>query len=220
MTLLTELGDRPGLAVALQNAAWGNLMARPEVARDYFGQSLEIAREIGDDHIVLSAAQGLALAQFRLGDYDSARASATMTSGSRGALQDRFTSLFNIMTLGAIDLLEGNMKAAAGRFADALERACEASSDVGISVTLDAVSHFAFELNDLQTAVKIAAAAERMRGNIGGAPSMALVGWPPTVDVARERDASATDAAIEEARSMTTDDAVELARAFLKEQAA
>jgi predicted ATPase/class 3 adenylate cyclase len=215
IALLTTLGDRGGLAAALQNVAWSSISVAPQIAHDYFARSVEIGRELGDDRALLGAYQGLAMTQFRLGDLAGARASATMTTSSGSAARDRYTNSYNIMTLGAIELVEGNWAEAARDFTEAFDRAQQASSQIGLVVTLEAIAHFALEVGDITTGVKIATAADRLRAEIGGAPSVGLIGWAPTEELARARDSAATEAAQNEARAMTTADAIALARAVL-----
>jgi tetratricopeptide (TPR) repeat protein len=215
LELLEKLGDRPGMGAAYQNAGWGTLMAAPEEARRYFEQSVEIAREIDDQHLLIGASQGLGIALLRLGDVDGARTAALLTLDSDGAGQDRYTNLYNYLTLGAVDLHEGSFPAAARSFREALNRARDASSDVGMIVVLDAVSHVAIETGDLPVAVKLYCVADRVRREIGGAPAAALMGWATTIYAARERDSAAANAAAEASLSMTIDDAVALADEFL-----
>jgi hypothetical protein len=48
---------------------------------------------------------------------------------------------------------------------------------------------------------------------------MALIGWAPTVDLVRERDSAAANAAAEESVALTNDDAIALARKLLADAA-
>jgi predicted ATPase/class 3 adenylate cyclase len=209
---LEALGDRRGLAQALSNVGWGNLAGRPEVARDSFKQSIAIARELGDETVLVGSVQGLSLAEFQLGDMDAATRATREAVRVAVAAGDHYTNAFNMITLGLIDMRAGDSAGAARQFASVVREAQAAGALIGLITALESFAILAFDLDDWPRGVKLAAVADRMRGEIGGAPSMAVVGIGPPLDRAREHmDTDAFEQASAEARTLSTEDAVDLA---------
>jgi tetratricopeptide (TPR) repeat protein len=206
--LLSQLGDTAGLAQAYNNMAWGNLLMQPDVAREMFEKAVELAHEVGDAKNLVTGNQGLAIALFRVGELEEARRTAQIAVELAHESGDEYTNLFNIMTLGIIELRMGNRARCAELFTEALHRADAASAAMGTIPALDAISLLAFESGAIGDAATLALVAERLRAEIGGAPAMDLVGQGRMLD----RIATADSAALEQARTtiatVTTEDAI------------
>jgi predicted ATPase len=184
---LEAIGDRPGLAMAWSTVGWGNLTTQADVAHQAFERAVGIAREVDDLPVLQGALQGDAIALLRLGESGLARAKALEAYEVGEVASDEYTNTFNVMTVGLIDLHMGNRDSAAVRFADALRRSEAAGGQIGIVVAIDAIAFLALDMNDVATAARLAVAAERLRQQIGGAPSMAIVGEQPILDKVRDR---------------------------------
>ena len=115
------------------------------------------------------------------------------------------------MTVGLIDLHMGNRDSAALQFADALRRSEAVGGQIGIVVAIDAIAFLAFDMNDAATAALLAVAAERLRQEIGGAPTMALVGGQPILDKVRDRNPAELARAQATAPDLSTQQAIAIA---------
>jgi tetratricopeptide (TPR) repeat protein len=212
IALLESTGDRRQLGQAKVGVGWSNLSSKPAVARDAFVEAAAVARELNEPTLLLGALQGLSLALLALGENDEARTLATeaITVGDRSG--DRYTAAFNFLTLGVAALRGGDARAAGTNFGEALRRFQAAHADIGIVTALDAHSELALTLGDPANAIRLTALADRMRAQMGGAPSMGLVGIDPILPRARARmDPSDFERAASEGAAISTDAGVALA---------
>jgi hypothetical protein len=216
LAILERHDDKGRLALAYSNTAWANVSTNAEVARDYFYRAVSGAREANALAVLLGAEQGLAIALVRTGDLDEARAAALRAIEVGEQIGDRYTNMFNLLTLGYVELTVGSESIAARRFSDGLESAIAADADVGLVTALDSTAFLLFHRDDLLQAARLAQTAERIRVAIGGAPSLELIGFGRVVDRVRERDAIAFDAAAAESPQMTKDEAIVTARSALE----
>jgi predicted ATPase/class 3 adenylate cyclase len=212
IALLEAIGDRRSLGQAKVGVGWSNLSSRPAVARDAFAEAAVLAREFNEPTLLLGSLQGLSLALLALGENDEARTLATeaITVGDRSG--DSYTTAFNFLTLGVVALRGGDLAGAGAKFGEALRRSQAAHADIGIVTAFDAHSELALTLGDPANAMRLTALAERMRAQMGGAPSMGLVGIEPILPRARPlMDPSDFERAVAEGAAMTTDAGVGLA---------
>ena len=209
---LEALGDRPGLALAWSTVGWGNVSTQPDVAHRAFEQAVGIAREVDDLRVLQGALQGNAIALYRLGESDLARSTALEAYDVGRAMGDEYTNVFNVMTVGLIDLRTGHRKNAAERFAVALRTSEAAGANVGIIVALDAIAMAALDGGDVAIAATLTVAAERIRREVGGAPTMALVGQEPMVERLRAADPELLANAERAAPDLSTEEAIALAK--------
>jgi predicted ATPase len=208
IALLAEVGDRARLAQAYNNMAWGNLAQRPEASRDFFEKAIAVATEVGDDKNQMAALQGMAIALFRLGELQRARETALAAIDVANVSRDEYTNLFNIMTLGMIESRLGSPGRAAQLFADALHRAEAASAEIGMVVSLDAISLLVFERGDTERSATIALVSDRVRREVGGAPTMELIGYRAILDRIREKDPTTLERVAATISNVTTADAI------------
>jgi len=214
LELLERRGDKAGLAQAYHNVGWSNIAANPEAARDGFERAVQAGRELDDAPLLLGAEQGLAIALFRTGEPERARAAALAAIDVGNAIRDPYSNSFNMLTLGFIELNLGDQVSCAHRFTAALESAVAAQADVGIITALDAISWLMLERGDVKIAARLSFTAERMRNEIGGAPTMELVGVGRTLDRVRERD-EAMYLAVAAETPLTKEAAIDAAHAAL-----
>jgi tetratricopeptide (TPR) repeat protein len=208
VALLDQVGDNARLASAFSTMAWGNLMERPEAAVALFERSLAKSAEAGDDTSRIGALQGLAIAQLRLNKLDDARSTALAAIQVGNETGDQYTNLFNVMTLGMIALRKGDRPESARLFADALRRAHSAGASIGIAVTVDAIAMLTLEDGNVGVAARLALAADRLRQDGGGAPTLELVGDRNIIDQVRDADPAALEAARASIGDFTTEDAI------------
>ena len=161
---------------------------------------------------MLGSLQGLSLALLALGENDEARRLATEAIAVGDRTGDRYTTAFNFLTLGVAALRSGDVSTAGANFGEALRRSQAAHADIGIVTALDAHSELALTLGDSTNAVRLDAVAERMRNQMGGAPTLSLVRIEPVLPRARARmDPSDFERAVADGAVMTTDAGVTLA---------
>jgi hypothetical protein len=171
-----------------------------------------ISREFDDPPAALGAMQGLSLAYLRLGDSAGAAKLASEAIEIADRTGDRYSAAFNFFSLGVIALRARDLATAADRFGAAMQRSQEAQAPIGIAVALDAHAELALALTDGDSAARLAGAAQRMRGEMGGAPSMTLAGIGAPLESARERmDPEDFERAAAAGAAMSTEAAIALA---------
>ena len=209
--MLESLGDAVAVGKALAAVGWANVIGNPELARGAFVRSIEATREANDDAFLMGDLQGLSLALLHLGRLDEARQAALEAVEVGDRAEDPYTNGINYMTLGAVELRLGNMRAGAEDFTEALRRSVAAGSLMNISIALDGMAMIAIPLGDLHGAVRVAGAAERMRRQIGGAPSMEMVGAEAPLVIARRMlPAEEYERALNEGRALSDAEAAAL----------
>ena len=193
-------------------AGWSALTTKPEVARDSFREALAINLEFDDPAAAIGALQGLSVALLRLGDSAEAAKIARDAIDVADAAGDRYSAAFNFFSLGVISVRAGDLATAADHFGAALKRSEDAQAPIGIAVALDAHAELALALADADGAVRLASVAQRMRGEMGGAPSMTLAGLGAPLESARERmDPRDFERAAAAGAAMSTEAAIALA---------
>ncbi len=185
IAMRTALGDTVGAGKAWTNIGWSSLVADPARARDAFAKSIEVTRATDDDAWLMGGLQGLSLAYLGLGDLEAARQAALEAIEIGDRASDPYTNAINYMTLGAVEGRLGNLEAAAEDFAETLRRSVAAGSVMNISIALDGMATLSFQRGDARSGALLAAASERMRRQIGGAPSMEMIGAEAPLLIAR-----------------------------------
>jgi predicted ATPase/DNA-binding CsgD family transcriptional regulator len=111
--LFRQLGESSGLTLALLRLAFARSAADPQQARELLAEAIEHARVAGDPWFL-----GLALfisaqaALFGAGDTAAARGCVTEALPALHASGDPYLIAHGLMTLGLIDLADGDMEAA------------------------------------------------------------------------------------------------------------
>ena len=125
---------------------------------------------------------------------------------------DKYSASYNFFSLGVIALRAEDLATAADHFGEALQRSQAAQAPIGIAVAFDAHAELALALADADSAVRLASSAQRMRGEMGGAPSMTLAGLGAPLDSARQRmDPGDFERAAAAGAAMSTEAAIALA---------
>ena len=163
-----EAGDKQG--TALSNRGLG-LVAMQQgdlaAARIYFDTGLAISRELNDKY-------GIAMSLSFLGDlartegrYEDARPIFKESVHLFRELENKTAVSDALNNLGATKYCLGETAEAAANFSEALASARELSNRITISCSLDGLAAVAAENGELEKAVRIAGAAERLREVIG-----------------------------------------------------
>jgi predicted ATPase/class 3 adenylate cyclase len=204
-------GDRHQLAMAKTGRGFATTGSRPESARDDLEDAIAIAREIGDAFVLFNALQGLALTQIRLGDLGAARASVLEAIALGKASGERYYNATNLLALGLIETRDGDPDSGGHRIADALRQLHAAGARGGLSIALDVLATLALERGQSEQGARLAAAADRLRREVGGGPSTAIILLDEPLDLARRTMTQADfEQAVALGREFTTDEAVAL----------
>jgi predicted ATPase/class 3 adenylate cyclase len=208
-------GDRHQLAMAKTGRGFATTGSRPESARDDLQDAIAIAREIGDAFVLFNALQGLALTQVRLGDLGAARASVLEAIALGQASGERYYNATNLLALGLIETRDGDPESGGQRIAEALRQLHAAGARGGLSIALDVLATLALERGQSEQGARLAAAADRLRREVGGGPSTAIILLEEPLDLAR-RTMTQTDfdQAVAVGWGFTTDEAVALGLAI------
>ena len=212
IAMLESLGETVAAGKELTNLGWANLISDPARARDAFNRSAEVTRGTDDIAWLQGTLQGLSLALLHLGQLAEAHAVAleAIEAGDRAA--DPYTNAYNYLTIGGIEVRQGELAAAAASFEEALRRMIDAGGGMGTAVAIDAVASIALARGEVDRAIRLAAVARRVRSEIGGAPSMEVAGVEAPLTVAERMTAPADYArALAEGTAMTVEEAIALA---------
>lgn len=218
IAMLETLGDHVGVAVAMGTVGWANIGQRPDVARAAFEKALAV--EKSDDATLMGNLQGLSLAHLQLGNIDEAAAAAQASIAAGERAGDEYGNSFNYVSMGAVGFVRADLREAGRWFGQALDKMSAAQSPMGVGVALDGVATLAIEFGDPLVATRLAAGAERLRQEIGGAPSVELAGIePPLQRTLGLLPATEYEQALREGRALALADAVELARSVIERAA-
>jgi tetratricopeptide (TPR) repeat protein len=203
------VGERRVAARSLAGLGWATLYTEPALSRTRFERAIPLARELGDTWTLNGSLQGLSLALLRTGDLDEARRRVSQSIDEAGDLSS--VNSLDLVTLGAIEARQGQEASALRRYAQALRNAQSAGGHIELAITLDAIAHSALVRGDLDRGARLSAAADRLRREIGGGPSITVAGWEEPLDEAgRGMDPGDFQAAVAKGRALTNDEAVAL----------
>ena len=213
------LGDRHGVAFALQAVGWVAAMARDwQRARDTWEESRRAFREVGDDHYYLGLTRSVAWMSSELGDHAGYR--ELVEEYVEGA---RATGNRRVLARGLSALSELTFED--GRFADAIALVREAYAIdrehgfvVHVANDLCRVAAYVLKLGKPEVAARLVAVSDRLHEEAGALRES----W-----AARERDSiisgiqaqlpePVSSAASRAGTSMTPDEALALALAELE----
>ncbi len=217
LAIYRELGDRFGIASSSNNL--GNIAKNQDdcpAARARFEESLAIHRELGDRY-------GIAVSLSNLGDLaidqgDPAAASPLLEEGLviRRELGDRFGIATSLKMLGFVALAQSDYPAARALHEESLAIRRGLGDQFGILSSLQGLAAVVASLREPLRAARIWGAAERSRAEIGlPLKPSERSGYERRVAAARvaSGDDAAFDSAWQEGRSLTLDQAIDLALA-------
>jgi predicted ATPase/class 3 adenylate cyclase len=163
-----RLGDRRGLADALGGFGFGMIEIDPSMALALTDESLAIVQDLGDLHGEGGVLLVRATTLLRLGRAEDARQSVERSIELATAAGDRYIALFSTALLSRIQLMTGNVPAAIATYRSILESSRAIDLRIGIALGLEYFADLAIWGGDLPRAVRLGAAAERLKAELGG----------------------------------------------------
>jgi hypothetical protein len=174
-----RLGDRWGLAEALGSFAFATIEVDVEEALRLNHESLSIYGELSDVRGEGQALLGRATAQFAQGRLAETRGSLQRSLDLLRQAEDHYFALFCSVFLARINMLMGDMAAGMDGYRGVLKTSQRLNLRLGIAVALDYVGEVAIWAGDVARAVRLGAAAARLKDDLGG-------GVPPRMGGALE----------------------------------
>jgi tetratricopeptide (TPR) repeat protein len=216
-----EVGDQGLIGMAKVSLGWATVFMDPDAARALFEEAMAIARPMQDDVIMVGALQGHALAHIRLGNFSVARPSAVEALDTAARSGDHYINAMNLLTLGTVDERLGDEPAAIRSYTAALRMAQDAGGHIGLALALDAIAHVGIAHDDVVRGVQLAAAAARLRTELGGSTSMEMGGWQEPLEHGRSLlPSDAYDQAVAAGHALSVEEAFALGLAVAADAAA
>jgi predicted ATPase/class 3 adenylate cyclase len=214
LDIARELGDRYAEAEGLYNMGYppayeGNF----DEAIEHIRQSRALFEELGVTRGLADCLWLLAIVARLEGDYLKARELAERSLRLHREVKDRFGVTDALHVIGRIAIADGDAALATASFLEAIGYDEEVENRTGMGISLDNLATLASLQGDHIRAVRLSGASEAIKDAAGGhAP-------PPFIDLPDPRDAAtdalgeaAVNAAWEEGRAMTLEQALALAR--------
>jgi predicted ATPase/class 3 adenylate cyclase len=214
LELCRRTGDKRAVANALYNWGFPMLVSKLKVANSTpaFEESLAIFRELGDREMVARVLWGLGNAHYFAGDYAAARDTWVEDVAMLRTAKDVFSLAWALRMLGLAHHGLGQTTTQAGPlWREALEHFAAVGDVSGVTIMLGDFSLLATAEGDILRAVRLDAASLRL-ADVGGVQLGTITGRieegrPDTSPL----DPAAVQAATDEGRAMTVDQAVEYA---------
>jgi tetratricopeptide (TPR) repeat protein len=209
-----RLGDRRQIAEQTYNLAFTFQVDRSDIQRAVAlsEEALATYRELGDRPGIARTLWSLSYALFQLDDPRSRPLLDECIAAMR-ELDDRFGLAWALHAQALNDMKDGRLEAAHATIAESLRIFVEAGDVSGITLLLMDSAMLAALRGDLERAVRLFAAGERLRDESGAMLANVIEQWQlPAADVVREASGRLTAARAAGAR-LTRDEAVRLALA-------
>jgi len=186
LAIYRELGDDAGVAAQLEVMGWATLAADPAAARRLFQESIETSRRRGDASLeIASMLLGATLVDIRLDDLEAARRHGEESAELLRQAGDDYLLSMSLGILGMVDRLEGDLASARRKYAENVRRSLAAGALQGVAVGLESFGDLALLEGEPERAAVLGVAADRLRAQVGGGPSIRLAGIPDVVERAR-----------------------------------
>jgi hypothetical protein len=125
---------------------------------------------------------------------------------------EQYGNAMNLAALGLIEARAGNPEPAGRQLAESIRQLHTAGGHSGLSVALDVLATLSIEQGQPAPGVRLAAAADRLRREMGGGPSTAIILLEEPLDLARRTMIPADfELALAAGQGLTTEEAVTLA---------
>ena len=210
--MATGANNQRQLAMAKTGLGYAVVGPRPSSAREDFEDAIAIARTLGDQRTLFAALGGLALACIRLGDLGVARHAVLEAIALGEGSGEQYGNAMNLAALGLIEARAGNPEPAGRQLAESIRQLHTAGGHSGLSVALDVLATLSIEQGQPAPGVRLAAAADRLRREMGGGPSTAIILLEEPLDLARRTMIPADfELALAAGQGLTTEEAVTLA---------
>jgi len=211
LALFETAGQRTGVAEALYNLGFVAAARRkPREARQRFSEALELYRAHGDIHGQASALGALGYGEFMTGEADAAIGHLQEAGRLQSELGNRFRYADSRFGLGQIHRQLGRYELAEAYYREAL--GMTRPRDPRRATHLMVLAAIDLAQGDLSRAARLAAAAERMRHEVGGGMPTGMLEIPDVL--AEARAVLAPDAfagAMTAGAAMTDDEAIDYA---------
>ena len=171
LPLHREVGDKPGIAVALEIPGFmATLLGEYGRAKEMLEESLALHRELGDDWNVAMVLNSLGWIPLRQGDHDWA--ARLFEEGLRVARRvgDRLSIRVLLYSLALSRQAQGDLTGATGLLEEGLVLSAEAGDDAQAAYSLQRLAALAGLQDDPERAAHLYGAAERLLEAAGGVP--------------------------------------------------
>src|SRR5439155_16082025 len=148
---------------------------------------LTLAGELGDARLQGEASLATATAQVVLGRFVEARESLERSIEYAEKAGDWYFAMFSRLFLGRLKLLAGEIGEGLADYCAVVESSRTLDLRVGIAIALDYFGEVAIWADDLPRAVRLAAAAARIKEELGGGIPPRIGGALEPLLVGRER---------------------------------
>ena len=212
LAMAEALHDVEGVAIANSAIGWAVLFSDSGRAMDAFAEGREAARASGNAIIQMQTLTGLSWAHLRRGDHDGAARLAYEAIAEAAETGVLYLAGFAHVTLGLVAGARDDLEGALGHYRDALTTAREAGAYFAIGLSLDAIATVALERHDAPRAIRLAAAAKRLRTELGSNLTLAAFAVQEPLDRALELvTAEEFERHAAAGRALSVDEAVEMA---------
>jgi len=215
LAIRRELGDRKGIAVSLNNVGIVALdQGDVGLARSMHEASLAIARELGNRHGIACSLGNLAMVAAERQDFAGARPLAEECLAIQRELGDQAGIAIGLHTLADLEFMQSDFESARAHLRESLTMLRELGHKGRIAYSLEELASVIAALRQPARAARIWGAVERLREAMG-APAAKSDVLSARVAAARAalRDDVLFQAAWQQGRTLTLDDAMELALA-------
>jgi predicted ATPase/class 3 adenylate cyclase len=182
-----RLGDDRGLAFASGVRGFSMIETDPRAALGMIEFYLALARQLGDVRLQGQALLATATAQVVLGRLAEARTSLVQSIDLARQSNDWYFALFSSIFLGRLKLLTGEINEGIADYRTVIETARALDLRVGIAIALEYFGEVALWAGDTARAVRLGAAAARIKEELGGGIPPRIGGALEPLVVGRER---------------------------------
>ena len=181
------LGDQAGYADAIGSLAFATIEVDPQAALALNAESHAAYRAIGDVRGEGQALLGRATALFALGRPAETRETLEQSLDLLRGSGDQYFALFCGVFLARIKLLTGDPAAGMADLRGVLEASRRMGLRLGIAIALDYIAEVAIWNDDVGRAVRLGAAAARLKEELGGGVPPRMGGGIEPLEAARVR---------------------------------
>jgi non-specific serine/threonine protein kinase len=209
LAVYRSLGDRHGEAATLTTMGWATIQEDAPAARRLLLKASSLFRDLGDDESLGEALRGLAAADLTIGEVSRAREALHDSLAAYERTNERQQREYTRGMLGWVQRISGDFDEARLSYRHMLQAAHRGGALVPVGIALDCFADLALAEGDALRSIRLAAAANALRGRIGGGVSGGIAGMEPILP--RARTAVSDDAylaAHDEGEAMDVDEAV------------
>lgn len=204
-----RLGDDRLLAFGKSNLGWSLFYSRAEVALELFAEATAAARAAGDQAVEMESLMGQGWTHLLLGRAAEASALADEVIELGDRIGAPYITSFALLTHGILAAERGEDARAVELYREGLRRAHAAGAHVGTALALEALATVALHAGELERGVRLAAAGDRLREEMGGNITLGELGRErPLARARRLMRGEDLERAMEEGRALSVDEAV------------